>query len=152
MSVTESSRRWPPHFSLAELTVSETAERQGIDNTPPPAIVEKLRFTAHAMESVRDLLGVPVVVLSGYRSPELNRAVGGSANSQHMRGEACDFIASRYGPPLAICRAIVDSDLPFDQLIFEGGWVHISFVADRKPRGEVLTWKRGQGYSIGINP
>lgn len=140
------------HFTLAELTVSETAERKGIDNTPPPSVIERLKTTARGMEHVRLVLGVPVFVLSGYRSPALNLEVGGSKASQHMHGEACDFHAPRYGDPLAICRALEASDVRFDQLIWEGGWVHISFVDYRKPRREVLTWKRGQGYSAGLNP
>lgn len=138
------------HFSLEELTA--TAHR-GVNNDPPPAIVEKLKLTAQGLEHVRVLLGVPIIVSSGYRSPELNLLVGGSVNSQHMRGEACDFIAPKFGTPLQVCRAIEASSLQFDQLIFEGSWAHISFVSDRKPRRSVMTARFVNGkatYSDGI--
>jgi hypothetical protein len=138
------------HFDLEEFTASETAERKGINNEPPPAVIDKLKVVARGMEHVRIILGVPVLILSGYRSQALNAEVGGSRGSQHMRGEACDFHAPRFGTPLAICRALEGSDVRFDQLIWEGGWVHISFIDDSKPRGEVLTWQRGKGYSAGL--
>lgn len=67
-----------------------------------------------------------------------------AADSQHMRGEAVDCISPRFGSPIAVCRAVEASDVRFDQLIYEyGGWMHISFVADRKPRRQVLTYQRG---------
>lgn len=140
------------HFTLDELTVSETAARKGIDNEPPPAVIERLRFTARGMEHIRLILGVPVLVLSGYRSPALNAEVGGSKDSQHMAGEACDFSAPRFDTPYGVACAIAASDVRFDQLIWEGGWVHVSFTDARTPRREILTWKRGQGYSVGLNP
>ena len=135
------------HFTLEELTVTS---HRDIDNTPPPETVDKLRATARGLEHVRLVLGVPVLVTSGYRCPELNDKVGGSANSQHMRGEAADVVMPSYGTPLDVCRAIEASDIRFDQLIWEGTWVHVSFVEDRKPRREVLTWIKGQGYSKGL--
>lgn len=135
------------HFTLQELTVTS---HRNIDNTPPPETVDKLRATARGLEHVRLLLGAPVLVTSGYRCPDLNDLVGGSQNSQHMRGEAADFVAPSYGLPLAVCRAIEASDIRFDQLIWEGTWVHISFVEDKKPRRSVLTWIKGKGYSDGL--
>jgi hypothetical protein len=125
-----------PHFSLAELTASDTAARLGIDNTPPPDARAALVRTALGLETVRALLGVPLLVSSGYRCPALNKLVGGQPNSQHMRGEAADFTAPQYGPPAAIVKRLDDYRM-FDQLILEfGRWVHVSF-AD-KPRREVL--------------
>lgn len=124
------------HFSLAELVATQHRE---IDNTPPEAVVERLRRTAQGLEAIRVRLGVPLIVSSGYRSPALNRAVGGQPNSQHLTGEACDFIAPRFGAPSTIVSALVDcQDVPFDQLIEEySGWVHVSFVA-AAPRRQVL--------------
>jgi zinc D-Ala-D-Ala carboxypeptidase len=139
------------HFTLDELTVSETAARKGIDNDPPPAVLERLKYTARGLEHIRLILGVPLIITSGYRSPALNAEVGGSNNSQHTRGEAADFIAPRFGTPLEVCNALTASDVRFDQLIWEGGWVHVSFTDARTPRREILTWKRGQGYSVGLN-
>lgn len=132
------------HFHLDELTVSQTAARRGLDNTPPPAILAQLRETAQKMELVRTILGSkPIIVTSGYRSPAVNRAVKGSRTSAHMRGEAVDFICPGFGSPLAICRALsIQKDLPYDQIIEEGSWVHIGFA--KFPRREVWTKRNGE--------
>lgn len=127
------------HFTLEELTHSQTAARLGLDNEPPPAVVDALTRTAHGLEMVRVLLQAPILVSSGYRSPLVNRAVGGAANSQHILGEAADFTAPGFGPPEMIVRAIMRSTrpIPYDQLIVEfGRWVHISF--SRSPRHQAL--------------
>ena len=127
-----------PHFSLAELTVSQEAARRGIDNTPPAAVIERLRRTAQGLEAVRVRLGcAPVIVSSGYRCPELNAAIGGSPGSQHMLGEAADIIVPRFGGPTEVAAALRDSGVEYDQLILEfGRWVHVSF-RDR-PRHQAL--------------
>lgn len=144
--------RLTEHFSLAEFTRSETATRRGLDNTPSPEIIERLRGTAARMEEVRELLGEsPIHILSGFRSRKVNAAVGGSATSQHCFGEACDFVAPEFGDPLEICRAIRDSEIDFDQLIFEGEWVHISFADN--PRRKILTAHFSNGkttYTEGV--
>ena len=126
------------HFSLAELTHSQTAARTpGLDNTPPPAIIAALTRTAEGLEHLRNMLRAPILISSGYRSPALNRAVGGSATSQHMRGEAADITAPAYGKPADLMSRIVHSSLDFDQCILEyGAWVHISF--SDKPRKQSL--------------
>ena len=133
-----------PHFSLAELTVTN----QKIDNTPSKEIVEVLRTTAFYMEKVRELLGnVPITINSGYRSPDVNRAVGGTSNSSHTYGYAVDFTA--YGhTPLTISNILSKSNLKFDQLIYEHTWVHISF--DPRMRGNLLTLKGKGKYVKGI--
>jgi zinc D-Ala-D-Ala carboxypeptidase len=126
-----------PHFSLAELTVSDLASRRGIDNTPPMLVVVNLRNLALGLEQVREILQVPIIITSGYRSPAVNRAVGGSAVSAHCDGWAADFIAPLFGTPLQVAKAIRDSKIAFDQLIAEGSWTHLSF---RPPmRRQVLT-------------
>lgn len=126
-----------PHFSLAELTASDTAARKGIDNTPPPAAMTALVRTAIGLEGVRALLGVPVLVSSGFRSRELNKLVGGQPLSQHTKGEAADFTAPLYGSPEKIATRLVKSALAFDQLIVEfDRWVHVSFTAT--PRRQAL--------------
>lgn len=128
-----------PHFALDEMIVSQEGARRNIDNSPPADVLAALKRTAQGLEEVRVRLGgVPILVSSGYRSPALNKAIGGARNSQHMRGEAADFTAPRFGTPRAIVDALADSAVPFDQLIHEfGRWVHISFVATN-PRREVL--------------
>ena len=126
------------HFTLAELTHSQTAARTpGLDNTPPPAIIPALIRTAEGLEHLRNLLRAPILISSGYRSPAVNRAVGGSATSQHMRGEAADITAPAYGTPLTLMQRIAKSNLDYDQCILEfGSWVHISFSA--RPRKQAL--------------
>lgn len=126
-----------PHFSLAELTRSNTAARRGLDNTPSKVMTEVLRDTARRMEFVRSACGNrSITVFSGYRSPAVNKAVGGSATSSHKDGQAVDFIVS--GLNIAETVAILrKAAIPFDQLIDEfGSWVHIGFGP--RMRGQVL--------------
>lgn len=134
-----------PHFSLDELTATQ---HRGIDNALPAGLLPALTDTAERMEAVRALLGQPIHVNSGYRSPELNAAVGGSKASAHMSGHAVDFICPGIGAPLAVCRVIAASSLAFDQLIEEGTWVHISFAPAL--RRQVLTKRAGGGYVVGL--
>lgn len=126
------------HFSLSELTASATAQRLGIDNHPGLEIISHLTQLAMQLERVRHALGdKPMIISSGYRCPELNKAVGGARRSAHMEGWAADFTCPDFGSPLEIVRALAATNLPFDKLIQEGRWVHISF----KPgaRRQVLT-------------
>lgn len=129
------------NFTLEELTKSETAARLKIDNTPPAAIVGNLRYMAHVLELVRVWLGNNAMhVTSGYRGSAVNRAVGGAENSDHGKGLAVDFGCPGYGPPLAVCRRLATSDLPFNQLIYEGTWTHIGVAPPGTlARREVLT-------------
>lgn len=136
-----------PNFHLTEFTTSQTASRRGIDNTPSPAIIVRLKRTAAGLEKVRARLGKPILVSSGYRCPALNKAVGGSPTSDHMEGDAADFTSPGFGSPLNICRAIAASDIDFDQLIDEDTWVHISFGP--RNRRQVLTKTKG-GYAVGL--
>lgn len=125
------------HFTLEELTASQTAARLGIDNSPTDEIVAVLKETAAGMENVRALLGKPITVSSGYRCQLLNRAVHGQPNSQHTTGQAVDFICPAYGTPQKIVNAILKSDIEFDQCILElDEWVHISF--SHAPRMQAL--------------
>lgn len=125
------------NFSFAELTASQTAARRGIDNTPPDDVLDNMRALASLLEDVRRLLGKPISISSGYRSPALNTAIGGSANSQHCKGQAADFICPKFGTPYDVADAIARSNIAFDQLIYEGTWCHISW--SETPRHEVLT-------------
>jgi len=134
------------HFALEELACTQHRE---FDNTPPPEAVGTLRATAARMEEIRRLLGDQVIsVTSGYRCPELNRAVGGSRTSAHLTGHAVDFNCYGFGSPLEVCRAIAASPAAFDQLIEEGTWVHLSF--DPRFRRQVLTKRPGGGYGLGL--
>lgn len=143
------------HFLLSEFLRSETATRRGLANVPDGHALRNLReVLAPGLERVRALLGVPVQITSGYRSPAVNAAVGGSAASQHCHGLAADFVAPDFGTPRSIARHLAQQAeaLGFDQLIFEGTWVHISFVPDN-PRRQALTAHFGAGpvtYTKGI--
>jgi zinc D-Ala-D-Ala carboxypeptidase len=133
--------RLSENFSLEELTASETAARKGIDNTPSEEVINNLKRLAAALQEVRALLNHrAILVSSGYRSPELNQAVGGSATSDHCKGLAADFICPSYGTPNDIIRAIAASGLSFKQVIREfDRWVHLSIPEEgQEPRKQAL--------------
>lgn len=133
------------NFSLRELTHSQGAERRGIDNTPPPEVVEALTaLCVNILEPLRAAVG-PVTVTSGYRAPALNRAVGGSRSSQHCLGQAADCECFAISTK-ALAEKVIELGLPFDQLIIEfardddpsAGWVHVSHKREGGNRGQVL--------------
>tara|TARA_R100001129_G_scaffold53690_1_gene36854 strand:- start:228 stop:707 length:480 start_codon:yes stop_codon:yes gene_type:complete len=135
------------NLSLAEVTKSITAKRLGINNVPDDEwIVENLKSIAeHIFQPLRNAFGCPIYVSSGYRSPELNRAIGGSLRSQHMEGRALDLDADVYGK----CTNSeifnwIRENVEFDQMVWEFGdsdnpdWVHVSYVSDGVNRGRCL--------------
>jgi len=143
--------------TVRELLRSDTARRLAIPNRPPVQALRNLLHLARGLDRVRRLLGRPLAISSGYRSPALNREVGGSPRSRHVTGLAADFACPAYGTPYRIARALVRARVPFDQLIYEygdhadGGWIHVSFA--RRPRRQALTIRaRGGGYRPGIRP
>lgn len=126
------------HFSLSEFTQSNTARARGIDNTPSLAVVSNLQqLCIHVLEPLRMHVGGPIRINSGYRCPALNRAVGGVANSQHLTGEAADIHIPSKETGRKWMKWII-ATLPFDQLIWEQGWIHVSFRQDGKNRGQVI--------------
>jgi zinc D-Ala-D-Ala carboxypeptidase len=141
------------HFTFQEFTFSEAALRLELDNTPAPAVIANLRLVAAVMEQVRTLLGErPIVVRSGYRSAEVNEAVGGVITSAHCRGLACDFVCPAFGTPAEVAVAVLTSSLEYDQLILEYGWVHVGLAqGGLLPRREALTKRsRWAAYESGI--
>ena len=143
--------RLSKNFSLAELTKSQTATRKGIDNEPSTEHVENLIHLAETvLQPIRDEFGRPVVISSGYRSPELCEAIGSSAKSQHAKGEAADFeIPGVDNMQLAMW---ISKNTDFDQLILEfyepgdpnSGWVHCSAVKEGS-RAQVLKASKVEG-------
>lgn len=132
------------NFTLDEFTASQTAVHKGIDNSPTPEHIENMRaLCEHILEPLRTALGRPINISSGYRSVPLNKAIGGSSKSQHSKGEAADIQVHRVDA-FDVAQCIEKMGLPYDQLIFEGTWVHVSYRAN--PRGEVLTavFRRGR--------
>ena len=136
------------HFELAEFLVSETAARRGIANEPTPEVIENLRRLCQSvLQPLRLHLKHPVVITSGYRSPALNRAVGGSKTSHRMQGRAADLIVPGL-TPLAVCQTAQQMKLPCVQIIHEfGRWAHLA-VALPNERTQLLTAKLAQGKTV----
>lgn len=138
-----------PHFTLAEMTVSQLAAREGLDNDPPAKARANLQLLCNVLEQVRALFCAPIIVSSGYRSPAVNRRIGGAPSSQHLQGLAADFTVVEVSPR-EVARRISESAISFDQLILEfDQWVHLS-VTPGTPRRQVLTIRRGSGYEEGL--
>ena len=129
-----------PNFSLEELTFSETAVRLGIDNTPHEGLLDNICVLANGMQDVRDLLGKPMLVSSGYRCLKLNRLLKSKDTSAHVQGLACDFTSPSFGTPNDIVSAVIRSNIDFHQIILEfDRWVHLAFVEDGgTPKKEAL--------------
>ena len=134
------------HFTLEELVRSQSAIRRCIDNTPGPDELARLvSLCAHILEPLRMRLGRPIYVSSGDRCREVNTIIGGSRNSQHMRGEAADIEVAGMTAAEVFRYIIEESALPFDQVIEEfGEWVHISW--SKTPRRVALVaFKNDEG-------
>ena len=132
------------NFSLEEMCRSNTARVKGLPNVPNAEQVKNLQqLCKNVLQPLRDHLGKPVVINSGFRSQAVNMAVGGANNSQHMKGEAADIKCKDYPYAKQIYAWIMDN-LKFDQVILErkgnAVWVHVSFRAGRN-RQEALTIK-----------
>lgn len=136
-----------PHFTKEEFEFSQTAIRLGIDNSIPPALMENVKRTASTMEFIRSALGNrPIRVSSGYRSPKLNAAISGSAkDSAHMRALACDFTCQSFGTVYKTVDAISHILDDFDQLIYEGTWIHLG-LSDGEQRQQLLTKSFKNGH------
>ncbi len=138
------------HFSRAELIRSARAVALHIDNIPPKDLDPALAFTMAGLERIRAFLRHPMKIHSGYRCLALNNAVGGSEDSQHMKGEAVDWTCPAFGDSrkVALALAPMVPILGIDQLILEPGWVHTSFTLD--PRHELLRCVGGK-YLMGLS-
>ena len=128
------------NFTVEELTRSTTAEQLGIDNTPDADSLENLKLLVdNVLQPLRDMYGRPIVVNSGYRCPQLNKAIGGAKTSQHTLGKAADITAGNKAENKRLFNLVLDGDLIFDQLIDEKDyrWIHISYNQDRN-RQQIL--------------
>lgn len=144
--------RLSKNLTLSECTRSLTARRHGLKNQPDDPQITNLKLVAkHVFQPLRDHFGVPIFVSSGYRSPKLNRIIGGSPTSQHCQGRALDLDADVFGKitNAEIFHYIKDC-LDFDQLIWEFGddsnpaWVHVSYKSPTENKGRVLRADRDQ--------
>ena len=140
------------HFSLSELTKSQTAERKGISNKPTLEHIENLtELCTHILEPTRRNFSKPIVITSGYRSEELCEAIGSKTTSQHAKGEAADF--EMFGLDNKSLAKYIKNNLIFDQLILEfynqddpsSGWVHCSYSKEGN-RKEALFYN-GKEYT-----
>jgi zinc D-Ala-D-Ala carboxypeptidase len=145
--------RLSKNFTLTEFTKSQTALRMGIDNTPDGEhLGNATELFRNVVQKVRDKFG-PTVINSGYRGPELNKAIGGSATSQHCKGEAVDIECP--GTPNYDVAKFIEDELDFDQLILEfytpgipdSGWVHVSYKSEGN-RKSVLTAMKENGKTV----
>ena len=130
-----------PHFTLEELTASETAERNGWDNSPNDIELANLTRLADFLEQVKVVLGgKPIMISSGLRTKKVNDAVGSKDSSQHRTGCACDFRVPGMTPD-EVVKAIMASGINYDQIIREfDRWTHISISnsEDTSPRKQAL--------------
>ena len=120
------------HFTLEQMIRSTIAARRGIDNFPPPQIINELKKICERLEDVRKLLQYPIYITSGYRCSTLNKIVSKNPRSKHVDGLAADFTCPDFGNPKQIVEKIRDSNIIFDRCILEfynpntgDGWVHI---------------------------
>lgn len=136
--------RLTQHFTLGELTASDTAKAKGIRNVPGTQEVANLTALAVAvLEPLRQWWGKEVKIGSGYRCPALNKAVGGVSNSQHMAGQAADLCIDGDKEKGKKWFSYIRNHLLFDQLIWEHNakgnyWVHVSYDATGRNRGQVI--------------
>jgi len=139
------------HFTKEEFERSQYAERHGIDNFMGGDVMScATELCENVLEPLREDFGKPIHISSGFRCGMLNKSIGGSNHSQHMKGQAVDIIASPKDM-IRIAHLVQSLELPFDQLIYEGTWVHVSHAS--RNRGEVMTavFRKGHAfYSTGI--
>ncbi|MCQ2246370.1 MAG: D-Ala-D-Ala carboxypeptidase family metallohydrolase [Bacteroidaceae bacterium] len=134
------------NFKLEEFAKSETAQKRGIDNSIPAALIPNITaLCENVLQPLRDAVGVPVKISSGYRCPALNKAVGGSANSQHMKGEAADIVIPDKKTGLKWFEWM-RTHLTYNQLIWEtnsrgGSWIHVGYKRTGKNKMQVLNMK-----------
>jgi len=143
------------NFSLAEFEHSDLAVRHGIPNKVPKPLMPAVCAMAEMMQRIRDFLGHPIIVSSGYRSEAVNRAVGGAGLSDHLSGRACDFRCPGFGDPVLVALALAPhvSTLGIGQLIAEfgrAGWIHVSTKIPDNPANRIITIDR-QGARVGVH-
>lgn len=125
------------NFQLSELTHSQTATRLKLNNDPSQQVIDNLKQTViKVLQPTRDHFNLPITISSGYRSPAVNKAIGGATNSQHLTGQAVDFII----PSINNYQVAkwIEANLNYDQLILEfysggnTGWIHVGYSPRHK--------------------
>ena len=141
--------RLSKNFTLSEFTRSATASRKGIDNTPSEKHIENLQYlVSKVLQPMRNALG-PIRITSGYRSPALNRAIGGSTKSQHCKGQAADIQIYKKGVMnnSRIYDYVLANNMEFDQMIneFDFSWIHISLKKEGNRKNVLEAYKDSEG-------
>lgn len=131
------------NFTFSEMFRSETATKQGIDNTPPIGVIGNINRLMVLAEEVRALIGSRMSIKSGYRCKELNKAVKGEPTSLHIEGLAIDFI------PLDVSlieafNKIKNSSIQFEEVILEPGWIHIALPKPKREKLKAVTSSDGK--------
>lgn len=130
-----------PNFTIHELTYSVTANANNIDNRPSVPVIANLKaLCENVLQPLRDYLDSPVKITSGFRCAVLNKKIGGAKNSQHLYGQAADFIVPR--KDLKQVYNYIKHNLPYDQLLFEYNktdkWIHVSYRSDGHNRKQAF--------------
>ena len=138
--------RLSPHFTLEEMEASDIARKYNICNKAPTGVIKNLGYlSTNLLEKIRELVGKPIYISSGYRCDRLNNRVGGSPVSQHRYGQAAD-ISVKGISPTELYNKIKQSGLEYDQLILEktkqAEWVHVSYT--KHNRNQDLLYKNGK--------
>ena len=142
------------NFSLQELLLTSSRRFDEEQYNPPAEIIENLRaLCINVLQPLRDAIGSPVNINSGYRCPSLNMSIGGAKNSQHMTGHAADIIDYNNGNEF-LFKKIRELNLPFDQMIdeFNFRWVHVSYDPSRNRRQILQAQKDANGRTIYVYP
>ncbi|UPW41408.1 peptidase [Dipodfec virus UA06Rod_12] len=130
------NKRWK-YFKFSDMLFSETAFKLHINNAIPPEYVDNAVFQLDCLNELRTFFPHAITITSGYRCPKLNIAVGGVKNSKHLTASAVDIVLSRSNLNTnvkrhSICYYLVNSEIPFNKIIFEPSWLHIEFSKDNK--------------------
>ncbi len=167
MNLDNSNVMYTPHFSQLELIESATARKYGIDNTPTPEVVDNLRtLCVNTLEPLREALGLPVIITSGYRCKALNDIISHHSNrSQHLKGQAADFYVgwcsslggrgqstgkcpdSRKRLIQAFRLIITDDGIDFDQLILYPNFIHVSYASPNDNRHYIMAAQGNGKYN-----
>ena len=137
------------HFSYREFEDSDIAEYHNIRNVISTFEVRDSvkALVLTVLQPLRDAIGLPIIINSGYRCPELNRLVGGVPTSQHAKGESADIRIDCISPRQIAIR-VRDLGLPFDQMILYPSFLHISHKLNGEQRGQIIYNKRYKGEKI----
>lgn len=135
------------NFTLQEFIYSDTARKYKINNIPSIEIQRNIGLLCNKLlQPLRDYLNLPIKITSGYRSPELNKKVGGSSTSQHTRGQAVDIVVKGLSIK-ELAKKVLDSNLVFDQMIEEYSgnttWLHLSYNS-KLNRKQYLLYDNGK--------